>query len=146
MKITRFILDSEQLNTHPPVLLADLLKAETMHLQKDFVIKVLVNVTIYSILFALFVIFFMRDQMEAYLSGRSTVTQWFENPETLTFPTITICLHPATKLSVSQKYGFTSIHDKFWKKKTNGSLVKVFDEVTYQLNEDFQLMLHRAAR
>ena len=82
----------------------------------------------------------MKDQMEAYLSGRSIISQWYETPEALTFPTITMCLDPATKLSGSQKYGFAGFNDKFLKKEPNRSLVDVFDELTYQLDEDFYIM------
>ena len=56
----------------------------------------------------------MKDQMTAFMKGRSTITSWNEDPDSLEFPTLTFCLDPATKFSVSQKYEFKSINDNFF--------------------------------
>ena len=55
------------------------------------------------------------------------------------FPTITICFDPATKLSVAKKYGFKSINDKFLCDVPNVTLPTVFDEITYEMNQDYSI-------
>ena len=50
----------------------------------------------------------MKDQMETFMKGRTTITRRVETVKSLEFPTITICFDPATKLSVAKKYGFNA--------------------------------------
>ena len=57
--------------------------------------------------------------------------------KSLEFPTITICFDPATKLSVSKKYGFKTINDKFNVDIDNLTMHDIFDEVTYQMGSDY---------
>ena len=82
----------------------------------------------------------MKDQMVAFMKGRSTITSWNEDPKSLEFPTLTFCLDPATKLSVSQKFGFQSINDKFYNDVNDSTLENVFDSLTYQMGKDFQII------
>ena len=77
--------------------------------------------------------------MSTFMKGRTTITQRVESVNSLEFPTITICIDPATKLSVAKKYGFESHNDKFYKDVPNKTLPEIFDEITYGLDQDFNL-------
>ena len=102
----------------------------------------IIELFIYCSLFALFIQFFFKEQYEAFVSGRSTIASRYIRAEVFEFPTITICLHPATKLSISQKYGFKNIHAKFYAELSNTSLYERFDELSYILNKDFIVQNH----
>ena len=107
--------------------------------RKKVICKVFLQVLVFSCLFGSFVYFFMKDQMETFMKGRTTITRRVETVKSLEFPTITICFDPATKLSVAKKYGFKSINDKFLRDIPNVTLPKVFDEITYKMNQDYSI-------
>ena len=107
--------------------------------RKKVICKVFLQVLVFSCLFGSFVYFFMKDQMETFMKGRTTITRRVETVKSLEFPTITICFDPATKLSVAKKYGFKSINDKFLRNIPNVTLPKVFDEITYKMNQDYSI-------
>ena len=109
-----------------------------MKIDLKLIVKVSIQVLIYTLLMIFFTWFFMIDQMGSFLSKRSTITSRMETANSMEFPTIIFCLDPATKLSIAKKYGFESIDDKFFK-VDNESLVDVFDEITFKLNEDFEI-------
>ena len=81
--------------------------------------KRLSKFAVLSILFVVFMVFFMKDQLKAFLENRSSISSRHEIEAALEFPTITICIHPATKLSAAKKYGFTTIYDKFYKESSH---------------------------
>ena len=99
--------------------------------------KLLLKIVLYFALFGCFVYFFMKDQLVAFYKGRTTITKRVESVKSLEFPTITICFDPATKLSVSKKYGFKTINDKFNVDIDNLTMHDIFDEVTYQMGSDY---------
>ena len=99
--------------------------------------KLLLKIVLYFALFGCFVYFFMKDQLVAFYKGRTTITRRVESVKSLEFPTITICFDPATKLSVSKKYGFKTINDKFNVDIDNLTMHDIFDEVTYQMGSDY---------
>ena len=86
-----------------------------------------------------FSLFFLQDQITAFLKNRSTISSRYEISERLEFPTITLCFDSATKLSVSKKYGFTQVQQKFHEDTIDKSLVEVFDELSYILGRDFHV-------
>ena len=102
-------------------------------------LKVSINILLYSTLLFFFVYFFMQDQMSAYIKKRTTVTKHGEEAKELEYPTVTICLNPYTKLSVSKQFGYKSTHDKLGMDFPNLTLHERYDELTYQLNRDFFL-------
>ena len=77
--------------------------------------------------------------MSAFIKGRTTIAQRIEKVPALEFPTILICFDPATKLSVTKKYGFVNKNDIFKKNVKNSTLSEVFDNVTFLLNRDVQI-------
>ena len=106
-------------------------------MQKKTCVKILLIVTIYSALTACFVFFFMIDQLTAFIKGRTTVSQRLESADILQFPTLIFCMNPATKLSVSKKYGFKTYRDKFNVEVNNSYLDDRFNELSYILNRDY---------
>ena len=86
-----------------------------------------------------FSLFFLQDQITAFLKNRSTISSRYEISERLEFPTITLCFDSATKLSVSKKYGFTQVQQKSHADTADKSLVEVFDELSYILGRDFHV-------
>ena len=108
-----------------------------MRTDLKIVVKVSIQVLIYSVMLIFFICFFMQPQMKTFLNSGSTVASRMETAKKIEFPTIIFCLDPATKLSIAKKYGFQNIDDKFF--NVNGSLVNLFDEITYELNEDFEI-------
>ena len=116
------------------------LKMTICRLKKQTLLKLLFLLILYPTLMVTFTLFFMKDQMDSYMTGRSTITSFYETPSNLEFPTITLCLDPATKLSVSKKYGFNNLGDKFYKDVQGSTLDQIFEEVTYKLNKDFQIL------
>ena len=101
-----------------------------------YTLKALVTLS----LLVLFSLFFLQDQIIAYLKNRSTISSRYESSERQEFPTITLCFDSATKLSVSKKFGFTLSRDKFYKEILNKSLAEVFDESSYILERDFEVL------
>ena len=87
-------------------------------------------------------VFFMKDQLKAFLENRSSISSRHEIEAALEFPTITICIHPATKLSAAKKYGFTTIYDKFYNEVPNSTVHARFDNMSYILNTDFYVRSH----
>ena len=79
-------------------------------LSKKIILKIAIHFLVYSALFVLFICFFLIDQFKAFASGRSTIATQNVEAEVLEFPTLTFCFDPATKASVSQKYGFTDVY------------------------------------
>ena len=109
---------------------------------KQVICKVILQVLVFSCLFGSFVYFFMKDQMETFMKGRTTITRRVETVNSLEFPTITICFDPATKLSVAKKYGFKNYVQKFFSDVPNKTLPQVFDEITYGFEQDYSIWNH----
>ena len=102
-------------------------------MNKNQIVKVVLHFLIYAVLLVLFTMFFLIDQYRAFFSGRSAIAIRNAEVNVLEFPTITVCLDPATKASVSQKYGFENIYDKFDTEVQNSKLYERFDKMEYQL-------------
>ena len=81
-----------------------------------------------------FVYFFLQDQLNAFIIGRSTVTHSYKDGETLHFPTLIFCMDPATKISVSKKYGFKTYRDKYNNEVENTTYDQRYEELSYILN------------
>ena len=111
-----------------------------MVLNKKECLKITFTLVVYLILLGLFIEFFFIDQISDYLKGRFTVSSRNEEADTLEFPTITLCMYPATKTSVGIKYGFEKFNDKFNKEVPSSTLAERLDELSYTLHQDFQLI------
>ena len=104
------------------------------------IVRYILKVLSFIILLVLFVYFFLKDQMMSFVKSRTTITsRMLENSPDIEFPTLTFCLLPATKLSVTKNYGFQNDNEKFYKEIPNSTLHQRLDELTYQLNRDFEI-------
>ena len=104
------------------------------------IVRYILKVLTFIILLVLFVYFFLKDQMMSFVKSRTTITsRMLENSPDIEFPTLTFCLLPATKLSVTKSYGFQNDNEKFYKEIPNSTLHQRLDELTYQLNRDFEI-------
>ena len=68
-------------------------------------IKLLVTILLYLLLLILFCLFYLVDQMEDFIQGRTTITSRLEKVNFLEPPTLTLCFDPPFKLSIFEKYG-----------------------------------------
>ena len=110
-------------------------------MKRKYVLKILIGSIIYFALLGVYIYFFLMDQVSNYLIGRSTVANQIQFVQKIEYPTITLCMNPATKLSVSQKYGFTNMYDKFKQKETNETnMFERYDNLSYILNQDFEIL------
>ena len=99
---------------------------------------------IYTILLAAFMTFFLKDQMVAYISGRTTITSKVEEASTLEFPTMTLCMQPGTKMSVRQKYNLTSPNSALFQDIQNLTILEAMQKQSYLMNQDFQLKINQS--
>ena len=101
--------------------------------------KILLQFILYLALLGLFIRSYLIEQISDFVANRKTITSRFEKVDELDFPTITICLDPAQKSSVAKKFGFgqqVEIHNVN-ASEFNTTLVKMFQEIGYILNENF---------
>ena len=107
------------------------------------IVRYTLKVLTFIILLILFIYFFLKDQVISFAKSRTTNTsRMLENSPNIEFPTLTFCLlpsTPATKLSVAKNYGFQNDNEKFYKEIPNSTLHQRLDELTYQLNRDFEI-------
>ena len=96
---------------------------------------------IYSILFFLFIIFYVKDLTIDFAKGRSTMTSRYQKVETVEFPTVTICMKPGYKNSVTKKYelGRPNLITRI----PIGSIPILFDEISYIRGRDYDIFLCR---
>ena len=111
-------------------------------LQKKVVIQIICEITIYVICTVFFVTFFFKDQIDAYIKARYTVTNGFVKAKALEFPTTTICISPGQKRSVGLKYGLKYYDDIYKHDFTNSTLTERYNESSYELGKDFTIFLN----
>ena len=79
-------------------------------------IKLLSIIILYVLLFILFCYFYIIDQMNDFIKGRTTVASRIEKVESVEPPTVTICLNPPYKSSKLTSFGldnFGPLYDEF---------------------------------
>ena len=108
------------------------------------IFTITLRLIMYIILFVAFIIFFLKDQLEAYISGRTTITSKVEVASTLEFPTVTLCMQPGTKKSVQQKYNLTDPSMGYHVDVPNMTIGEVMEEQSYILNQDLHLKINDA--
>ena len=103
--------------------------------------KVLIKVSLYFTLFALFCYFYLLEEVDNYFKGRNTVTSRAEEATVLEPPTFTLCVDPPLKMSVAKRYNFTDNRDLFYKDVANKSIAEKFTELSYKLNRDYEIKI-----
>ena len=106
-------------------------------------VKVVAVGILYLILFITFVLFYMRDQLYNFYQERTTITSKIEQAQKLEFPTLIICMNPARKLSVAEKYGFRESADLFSQAVPNSTLIQRQVAISYILHRDYEILINR---
>ena len=113
-----------------------------MKLHKAVVVRVMLKILLYSICIALFFLFFMKDQMEAYIKDRQSFTSRIVEDWNQEFPTITLCLNPGLKSSVSKGFGFNYSDDIFYHAFPNSTLIERYNLSSFILGQDFDIVVN----
>ena len=83
--------------------------------------------------------------MGDYIAGRTTTTSRLEQVKESEFPTITICMDPPLKPSVSSKYGLKWVWDVFKKKgvpnNPNTTWLEKLETMSYMMDKDFSIKI-----
>ena len=75
--------------------------------------KVILTIFFYISLLIPFVWFYMYDELNDFIRGRTTIASRFEESSKIEFPTLTFCTSNVFKPSVMQKLGFITNHQLF---------------------------------
>ena len=108
---------------------------------KLFCFKLTLKVIMYSSLIVTFVVFFLKDQMLAYIEGRTTMSSRVLKSNQLEFPSIGLCFEPGTKYTVRKKYKLKNPWSVFHETVPNLTIPQVFNEQSFILDRDFRLYL-----
>ena len=88
----------------------------------------------------IFVTFYVKDLMNDFIEGRSTMTSQYQTVESIEFPTVTLCMVPGHKNSVIKKYGWGPAMDILLKNMSTKSLSDVFNEASYINGSDMDIL------
>ena len=102
------------------------------------VITTAAKLSIFSTLLALFVTFYMKNQLVDFLEGRTATSSKFIRVTDYEIPTIIFCMNPGTKPTVARKHNLTDVFDVFW---LNETFSQVFEEISYVLNDDYDILV-----
>ena len=75
-----------------------------MVIGKKWVAQVIFQVLIYLGFIAIFITFYMKDQLTDFFQGRTTTSSKFVEVEAYQIPTMIFCLNPGTKATVADKH------------------------------------------
>ena len=107
----------------------------------SFFIKLL----LFTILLSVFIISNFLPQLGQYLEGSTTFSTRIETISEYDAPIMILCVNPGTKPSLSEKYGYhflpnSVLYDTTEKYKDfDMNLWEMYTELTYKLNEDFEI-------
>ena len=110
-------------------------------MQLSKLIEIVTGIIIYLVLLFFFCYFYMLDQMNDFLKGRSTVTFRLEETARIEPPTVTICPKPPLKKAVAIQYDFEDSDHLFLKDVPNVTFEDRFQNLSYLLNQDYQIVL-----
>ena len=89
----------------------------------------------------------MYDETKEYLSSKTSFVSKFEDEFELKVPSVIICPSPIFKPSKIEKYKYEQMldlltdHEEKYKVSYNLSIFEMYQEVTYTLDQDFELFL-----
>ena len=90
-----------------------------------------------------FVTFFLKDQLDAFIKGRQTTSSRFEDGPDFDVPTITLCMNPGIKAMEGTRFGFEYQDDIFFQDDGfNSTLIERYNNVSYKLNEDYEVIIY----
>ena len=101
------------------------------------------KLVIYVTLLVCFILFYLYDEVDHFIKGSTTFERTTISPESLALPSIILCM-PGTKSQGKEKMGYTGIHDVAYDKeekfkKFNLTMKELVNEISYVLNQDFEL-------
>ena len=99
----------------------------------------LAKIILYSVLIALFIIFYVKDLMSDFVKGRSSMTSQYKTIQSIEFPTVTICMNPGHKSSILQKYGIERGYD-ILQMESNQKVSTLFNEISYVVDRDYDIL------
>ena len=102
-------------------------------------IKATIRVVLYLCLLALFISFYMKNQMSDFLQNRTTFTSRLEEMQSPYAPTATICVEPIQKISVAKTFGFSRYSDIFGRDVPNLTYIEKFEKLSYRLGKDYEI-------
>ena len=105
--------------------------------------KAVVYTIIYVLLFVIFAIFYMKDQLVDFIDKRTTITSKIVTTESLEPPTLILCMNPAWKQTVAEKYGLKESKEMLVQKVSNLTTKQKFEAFGYILNQDFEVFLNQ---
>ena len=79
---------------------------------------------LYLILMIIFALFYMHDQLIDFFEARTTITSKIVQAKNFEFPSLIVCMNPARKMSIAEKYGFKESNDVFYQDVPNSTLEK----------------------
>ena len=79
---------------------------------------------LYLILMIIFALFYMHDQLIDFFEARTTITSRIVQAKSFEFPSLIVCMNPARKMSIAEKYGFKESNDVFYQDVPNSTLEK----------------------
>ena len=109
-------------------------------------IKICLKVSIYLTLIIFFTAFYFIGQLQNFTKGGTTFGTRIEKLNEFFIPDTAICFDPGFKKDVIDKYKYPSLstilYDDYGNPSVfNESMWNVFNELTYNLNRDFNLTL-----
>ena len=107
----------------------------------------LLKLLVFLVLLTAFLVSNFKPQLDKYLQGSTTFSTRFETITEYQAPLIIFCTHPGTKSGISRKYQYDPLPNSIFydvtdKYKNYGlNLWEMYNELMYQINEDFELSI-----
>ena len=103
------------------------------------------NAVILLILLLLFYIYYFQQVIKNYSEGITNTAKYENKLTQIEPPVFELCLDPFFKPSVFEKYNISSYifyANDYPDVLINNTILDIFDEATYHLNEDFTILMY----
>ena len=95
-----------------------------LKMNTKLVVRAIMLGILYLILMIIFALFYMHDQLIDFFEARTTITSRIVQAKSFEFPSLIVCMNPARKMSIAEKYGFKESNDVFYQDVPNSTLEK----------------------
>ena len=95
-----------------------------LKMNTKLVVRAIMLGILYLILMIIFALFYMHDQLIDFFEARTTITSKIVQAKNFEFPSLIVCMNPARKMSIAEKYGFKESNDVFYQDVPNSTLEK----------------------
>ena len=93
---------------------------------------------IYSTLLVVFVSFYLKNQVADFSQGRTATSSQVLRVSEFEIPTAIFCMNPGIKPTVAKKHNLVDVFHVF---SLNETFSKVFEEISYILNDDYEILI-----